>query len=60
MNKEQARKVLSEIFNTKPYNVSFSNHSRKQMKKRSLMTGDIVNVLHAGKILSEPEVENGT
>ena len=60
LNKGQARKVLSEIFNSDPNLVSFSKHARNQMKARGLSTVDIINVLKVGKIFSNPELENGS
>lgn len=60
LGKVQSRKVLAEIFNSDPNFVSFSKHGLKQMKERNLVTGDILNVLRAGKILGEPEFENDT
>lgn len=56
----QARKVLAEIFNHNPNLISFTHHAREQMKVRDLMSGDVLNVLKAGKIVSEPEYENGS
>ncbi len=56
----QARKVLSEIFNQNPNLISFSKHAFEEMKNDSLKTGDILNVLKAGKIYDEPEFENGS
>ena len=56
----QARKVLAEIFNNSPNLVSFTKHAREKMVERDLKTGDILNVLKGGKILSEPEFENGS
>ena len=60
LKKEQARKVLSEIFNTDANLVSYSKHGRKQMKERDLTTVDVVNILKVGKILGEPEEVHGT
>lgn len=51
----KARKVLSEIFHEDPNFISFSRHAREQMIKRNLKTGDILNVLKAGKIHQDPE-----
>lgn len=56
----QARKVLSEIFNQNPNLVSFSKHAFKEMKNDNLKTGDILNVLKAGRIYNSPEFENGS
>lgn len=59
LNSVQARKILAEIFNNDPNLVSFTMHARDQMRKRDLKSGDVLNVLKAGKILSDPEYENG-
>ncbi|MFP5492104.1 MAG: DUF4258 domain-containing protein [Bacteriovoracia bacterium] len=56
----QARKVLSEIFNQNPNLISFSKHALEEMKNDNLKTGDILNVLKAGKIYDAPEFENGS
>ena len=60
LNPEQARKVLAEIFNHNPNLISFTKHARKQMSERDLKSGDVLNILKAGKIFSEPEYENGS
>lgn len=52
----QARKILAEIFNVDPNFISFTKHAREQMAKRDLRTGDILNVLKAGKIHKDPEL----
>lgn len=56
----QARKILAEIFNRNPNLISFTKHAREQMSDRDLKSGDVLNVLKAGKIFSEPEYENGS
>jgi hypothetical protein len=56
----QARKVLAEIFNHNPSLVSFTKHAREQMFERDLKSGDVLNVLRAGKIFSVPDFENGS
>ena len=60
LNKEQARKILSEIFNYNPNLISFTKHAREQMSERDLKSGDVLNVLKAGKIFGEPEYEKGS
>lgn len=60
LNPEQARKVLAEIFNHNPNLVSFTKHAREQMSERDLKSGDVLNVLKAGKIWGVPEYENGS
>ena len=60
MNKGQARKVLSEIFNESPNFISYTKHALKEMQKDDLKAGDILNVIRAGKIYDDPEFENGS
>lgn len=60
MGRAQARKVLAEIFNADPSYISFSKHSLKQMKERNLTSVDVINVLKAGKIMDDSELENGS
>lgn len=61
MSPNQARKRLSEILNVSgPNHVTFSKHSRDEMKKDSLTAVDVVNVLKGGHIYKDPELENGT
>ena len=60
LEKGQARKLLSEILNNVPNYLSYSKHGQDQMKARRLIAGDIINVLTAGRILSDPELENGS
>jgi tRNA (Thr-GGU) A37 N-methylase len=56
----QARKLLSEFLKLTVNNVSFSQHACEQMIERDLKTGDVLNVLRAGKIHVDPEFENET
>lgn len=60
LDKKQARKVLSEILNCNPNFLSYSKHGQEQMKARCLIAGDVINVLMAGKIENDPELENGS
>ena len=60
MSRTQAKKVLSEIINNEPNFISYTKHARKRMKTRNLKTGDLLNVLHKGKIYDDPEEENGS
>jgi hypothetical protein len=60
MSPGQARKVLAEIFNHNPNLISFTKHAREQMLGRDLKSGDVLNVLKAGKIVSEPDLESGS
>lgn len=59
LSRTQARKLLSEFFK-RENRVSFSKHAKEQMKDRDLISTDVLNVLHMGKILSDPEFENGS
>jgi hypothetical protein len=56
----QARKILAEIFNKNPNFISFTKHAFEQMHDDDLKTGDVLNVLKAGKIYDNPEFENGS
>jgi hypothetical protein len=56
----QARKILSKIFNQNRNFMTFSKHALEEMEKDNLKTGDILNVLKAGKIFDAPEFENGS
>ena len=60
LEKTQARKLLSEFFNKDPNKVSFTKHALDQMQERTLITGDILNVLRAGSIHNDPEFEHGS
>jgi hypothetical protein len=60
LSRTQSRKAISEIFNANPNFIAFSKHGLAQMKKRDLTTVDVVNVLNVGKILVDPELENGS
>lgn len=60
LDRGQARKVLSRVLNGEPNLISFSRHARKQMKKRNLKTGDVLNILHKGRIYNDPEFEHGS
>jgi hypothetical protein len=60
LNRTQAKKILGEFFRANPNSVSFTSHAQKQMLERDLTSIDVVNVLRAGKIYGDPEVENGS
>ena len=55
LDRAQARKILAKILKSDPNFLAFSRHSRLQMIARGLSSLDVINVLKAGKILSEPE-----
>jgi hypothetical protein len=54
----QARKIISAILNNNSNLISFTKHAREQMFDRNLKTGDVLNVLKAGKIWQDPELVN--
>ncbi len=60
MSRVQARKVIARVFHEVPNFLSFSKHGLHQMKERNIRTGDILNILKAGDIYQDPELENGT
>ena len=57
-NRNEARKLIQEICTTGV--VESSRHAREELAKDDLDMFDVTNVLRAGKILEEPELENGT
>lgn len=61
LSPNQARKILTEILNRAGTSkITFSRHCRDEMKKDSLTTVDVFNVLKAGLIYEEPEWTRGT
>jgi len=60
LSNTRARKLLAEIFNVNPNFISYTKHAFEQMSEDDLKTGDILNVLKAGKIYNDPEFENGS
>lgn len=60
LDKTQARKLLSEFFNTDPNLVSYSSHALQRMRERDLMAGDVINVIRSGEIIDEPEFEKNS
>lgn len=57
-DRQQAKKMLAEVLQKNPHAVFLTKHCREQMKKRNIMMGDILNILHAGQILCDPEFVN--
>ncbi|EPX59890.1 hypothetical protein D187_002634 [Cystobacter fuscus DSM 2262] len=57
-NRNEARKLIQEICATGI--VESSRHAKEELAKDDLTMFDVRNVLRAGKILEEPELENGT
>jgi len=60
LNRVQARKLLSEILNADTNAISLSKHCRKELAHDNLTTVDLLNVLKAGLIYTDPELVNGT
>ncbi len=60
LEKMQAKKILVEILNSNPSFISYSKHGLEQMRERNLRTGDVFNVLKAGKIYADSEIEHGS
>lgn len=61
LHRTQARKLLSQILNQgTAHKISFSKHCREELKNDNLTTVDVLNVLKAGLIKTEPEFEKGT
>ncbi len=59
LNKEQARKLLSKIMSDDGH-ISFTRHSREELKNDNLTTVDAVNILAStdSRITDEPEFKN--
>jgi len=62
LNKNQARKLISNIANNFPSHIRFSRHAIEELKKDKLTTSDALNVIKSkdSKILSDPELEHGS
>lgn len=62
LDRNQARKLISEIVHRHPAHVRFSRHALEEMRKDNLTTVDILNVIKSpsAKVLHEGELENGT
>lgn len=62
LDKNHARKLVSEILTRYPQNVRFGGHARKELLADRLTTQDALNVLKspASKITREPEMRNGS
>lgn len=50
----QAQKQLNKLLNSMCV-TSFTKHASEEMEKDNLKTGDIFNVLNAGRIYDDPE-----
>ena len=60
LDRNRARKHLSEVLSKNPNFFSMSRHAREEMKKDKLIVNDILNVIKGGKILREPEQDSKT
>jgi len=62
LDKTHARKAVAKIVRESPGNIYFSRHSREEMEKDDLTTGDIWNVLESSdaRIVDEGELQNGS
>ena len=62
LNRNQARKLITEIAVQDPGNIRFSKHALEELGKDNLTTGDVLNVIKspAAKIVDEPEMEHGS
>lgn len=60
MSRTQARKKLSEFLKLKPNRTIQTKHFRQEMANDDLIMNDVINVLHKGQILEDPEFENGS
>jgi hypothetical protein len=61
-DKVKARKLVAEIVNRYPQNISFSGHALSELQKDALTTVDAWNILKstAAKIHGEGELEKGS
>ncbi len=59
LNRGQARKLLSELLSKNPNCYSYGGHFKERLIERKMIMGDIINVLHKGKIFDDAEFENG-
>lgn len=60
MSRIQARKKLSEFLKLKPNRIIQTKHFKQEMANDDLIMNDVINVLHKGQILEDPEFENGS
>jgi len=58
LNRNEAKKLIGEIYRDGA--VVYSGHCLKELKNDGMITLDVESVLRAGRIMREPEVENGT
>ena len=62
LDRNQARKLISEIAHRYPAHIRFSRHALEEIRKDNLTTADILNVIKSSsaKVLHGGELENGT
>ncbi len=58
LGRQQAKKTLAEVLQKNPHCISLTKHCREQMQKRNMIVGDLINVLHGGQIVCDPEFEH--
>lgn len=60
LNKEQAKKLLKQMMlSIESTNIILSGYFRKRLKERKMESVDAYNVLKHGRILVDPEWEQG-
>jgi hypothetical protein len=59
-NRNEAKKLIQEICSSPQGEVVSSRHAKQELANDALTMMDAMNVLRAGKILEEAELENGT
>ena len=58
LNRNEAKKLIGLIY--REGSVVYSRHCFKELEADGMSTLDVENVLRAGRIMREPEEENGT
>ncbi len=59
LDRTQARKALSKMLMLNPNCVCYGSHFKERLTERQMIMGDVLNVLHEGKIENDAEFENG-
>ena len=62
LDRNEARKLITKIMNTRPEKVFFSRHALEELKKDGLTTLDALNVIKSpgARIYTEGEFEKGS
>jgi uncharacterized protein DUF4258 len=62
LDRNRARKLVSEVAARYPANIRFSRHALEEMGMDNLTTGDVLNIIKSpsAKIIEEPELERGS